>query len=103
MRIITPLDTASAEKGKPAMGMRKNPVDGAEMVFIPPGEFLMGTAGNAKHRRGNEMPQRTVHLDGFWIYRYPVTVAQFRRFAQETGYQFDWERREPSWKRPLVK
>src|SRR5262249_26676129 len=33
-----------------------------------------------------ERPEHKVHVDGFWIDRYPVTNADFRRFADETGY-----------------
>ena len=25
-------------------------------------------------------------VDGFWIDRHPVTVAEFRRFVEDTGY-----------------
>lgn len=34
----------------------------------------------------DELPQHQVCLDGFWMGRYEVTVGQFRRFVQETGY-----------------
>ena len=62
---------------------RRNPKDGAEMVWVPAGLFLMGTSGG----EGNpdEGPQRRIELDGYWIYRRPVTVAQYRRFCEETG------------------
>lgn len=70
-----------------------NPVDGAEMVLVPAGEFRMGlTAGQAQAycaRTGTDpsnvqimRPQRTIYLDAFWIYKKPVTYGQFRRFCQ---------------------
>lgn len=74
-----------------------NPKDGAEMVWVPAGEFLMGVtdefiASDEKEsgyqhydRWESEKPQRKVYLDGYWIYKYEVTVAQFRKFCQETN------------------
>lgn len=36
-------------------------------------------------------PRHQVHLPDYWIDRYPVTNAQFNRFAQETGFEHgDW-------------
>jgi len=34
-----------------------------------------------------ERPVHRVAVDGFWMDRHPVTVAQFRRFVKATGYQ----------------
>lgn len=51
------------------------------MVYIPPGEFLMGSESG----RENERPQRPVYLDGYEIDRYEVTNSQYRRFIQATG------------------
>jgi len=33
-----------------------------------------------------EAPVRQVAVDGFWIDRHPVTVGEFSRFVQDTGY-----------------
>jgi formylglycine-generating enzyme len=52
------------------------------MTWIPGGTFAMG----AEHFYPEESPVRRVSVDGFWIDRAPVTVAQFRRFATETRY-----------------
>jgi sulfatase modifying factor 1 len=61
-----------------------SPVDGAEMVYVPAGEFLMGTDG-AWGSTANEKPQHRVYLDAYWIDEMEVTVAQYRRFCQATG------------------
>lgn len=64
---------------------RKNPKDGAEMVWIPAGHFRMGTPfGEANP---DESPQRRIYLDGYWIYKYPVTVAQYRAFCEATDHK----------------
>ena len=52
------------------------------MVWIPGGEFLMGSSDFYPE----EQPVRRVAVDGFWMDRYPVTVADFRRFVKATGY-----------------
>jgi serine/threonine-protein kinase len=51
-----------------------NPIDGSEMVWIPPGPFVVGT----KKERA-ECP-------GFSLARFPVTNEQFRRFLVESEY-----------------
>jgi len=38
------------------------------------------------HHYPEEAPVHLVHVDGFWMDRYPVTNAQFRRFIEESGY-----------------
>ncbi len=73
-----------------------NAKDGAEMVLIPAGIFLMGTSEAAlsawlKSHRGDtrddyaaELPQRKVELDAYYIYKNAVTVAQYRAFCKAT-------------------
>lgn len=56
------------------MGILKRSTDGSEMVYIPAGEFLMGTS-----RYRNEKPEHVVYLDAYWIDRYEVTNAQYRQ------------------------
>src|SRR5262249_37785553 len=57
--------------------------DGAPMVFVPAGEFLMGSDNTAE----DEAPMHKVYLDGFYIDKHELTVAQYDRFVRETGYQ----------------
>jgi len=65
------------------------PKDGSEMVYIPAGDFIMGS--NDKNAPGNEQPAHRVYLDAFWIDRTEVTNAQFHRFVRETGYRSEDE------------
>ena len=53
-----------------------------EMVEIPPGTFTMGS----ERFYAEEQPVREVSVDGFEIDRGPVTVDQFTRFVEQTGY-----------------
>lgn len=52
------------------------------MVWIPGGEFLMGSEDFYPEER----PVHRVHVDGFWMDRYPVTADDFGRFADRSGY-----------------
>lgn len=90
-------------------GSRVNPKDGAKMVLIPAGEFLMGSSDadiaalrkaddekwdptmmvvpeNAfePKKYADEQPQRKVYLDAYYLYANEVTVAQYRKFCEAT-------------------
>ncbi len=54
----------------------------AAMKWIPGGTFGMGSADFYPE----EDPVHRVTVDGFWMDRHPVTVAEFRRFVTATGY-----------------
>jgi len=71
--------------------------DGKEMVLVPAGEFLMGTSQeqltDLKRRYGwdhewmrRETPQRRVHVEDFYIDKYPVTNAEYERFVDATDH-----------------
>lgn len=59
------------------------------MVWIPPGEFWMGTEEAAMI---DARPVHRVFVDGFWMDRTEVTNAQFRKFVEATGYETVAER-----------
>ncbi len=54
------------------------------MVWIPGGEFVMGSTDH--YAKPDEQPLHRVKLDGFWISRTPVTNKQFEEFVKATGY-----------------
>jgi serine/threonine-protein kinase len=56
------------------------PADEAVMVYVPAGEFEMGS-----NSYDDEQPVHTVALDGFWIDKHEVTNAQFAAFLNEKG------------------
>ena len=85
-------DTAPAPKRVEA-GI--NPTDGAETVWVPAGEFLMGSTDDEGVR--DERPQRKVYLDGYWMYKTEVTVAQYRKFCEATTREMP-EAPEWGWK-----
>jgi sulfatase modifying factor 1 len=55
------------------------------MVWIPGGEFMMGTASDLGWP--DEKPAHRVRVAGFWMDTTEVTNAQFREFVKATGYQ----------------
>ncbi len=57
----------------------KNPVDGADLVWVPDGSFIMGSSLTNDDASQGETQQVT--LSGYWMYMYPVTVAQYRAFC----------------------
>ncbi|GAA3887382.1 formylglycine-generating enzyme family protein [Gibbsiella dentisursi] len=81
---IPPASLAKACHAAPehtAIGRREG------MVWIPSGEFLMGS----EQFYPEERPVRRVQVAGFWIDPCPVTNAQFALFTNETGYITDME------------
>jgi formylglycine-generating enzyme required for sulfatase activity len=63
---------------------------GQSVVRVPPGPFLMGSDEDQDPQaHGVELPQHEMYVPGYWIGRYPVTVAQFRAFVEESGYEVD--------------
>ena len=87
---------------------------GGEMAFvwIEPGVFQMGSPSSESGRRDGEGPLHEVEISrGFWLGKYEVTVGQFRRFVEATGYDAgnrcwtyendDWEERSGlHWRNP---
>jgi len=69
------LETKTADV-LPKKAPRINAADGAEMLWIPAGDFIMGGLG------GNDA--HSVNLAGFWMYKLPVTVKQYRQFCAST-------------------
>ncbi len=71
-----------------------NKIDGAKLVWVPStrdtkgiairrGAFLMGSVAEKIER-----PIHPVELDGFWMYKYEVTVGQWKKFLKATGYKW---------------
>jgi formylglycine-generating enzyme len=58
------------------------------MVYFEGGKITIGS----NTRQNNESPAFEVDVDPFYIDKHPVTVAQFRKFIRETGYQTEADR-----------
>lgn len=92
-----------------------------EVLYIPPGKFMMGstpeekawatgieggaTPGTERESYEGEQPRPMQVKDGFWMGRTEVSVGQFKRFIEESGYVTDAEKPggetqvfDPEWK-----
>jgi sulfatase modifying factor 1 len=106
------MTSSAARAAKPTNGEAKV-VDlsgevGLEVVYIPAGEFKMGstaaekawatgieggaTPGTERESYEGAEPRSMRVEDGFWMGRTEVSVGQFRRFIEETDYVSDAEK-----------
>ncbi len=49
-----------------------------EMIWCPPGEFMMGSPDTEEGRCDDEILHRVTLTEGFWLGKYPVTQAQWK-------------------------
>lgn len=66
----------------------------AGMVYIPAGEFLMGSPGEPP--QANEAPAHRVRVDPFFMDETEVTNADFQKFVEATGFVTEAEKK-PDW------
>ena len=52
-----------------------------DTVFIPSGYFNMGSRSSSSDAEDDEKPRHTVYLDAFYIDKYEVTNAQYKKFV----------------------
>jgi len=104
----TPTVTEKAAAAQPAPGeVKVSEKDGMEQVYIPAGEFLMGStqeqadaaiqSGCEKKWIDSETPQHMVYLDGYWIDKTEVSNIMFSRFIDEKSYKTEAEEEGSGW------
>ena len=81
---------------------------GMELVWIPPGEFMLGSTpeerewanangGNPKWTKlEGERPRKVEMRPGFWLGRTELTVGQWKNFVNSTGYVTEAEKKGKS-------
>lgn len=88
------LSASNAASAKPAAKSVRDCANCPEVVPVPAGSFTMGASieeerrhGMSEANLGHSVPLHTVTFaKGFAMGKYPVTVAQFRMFVDETKY-----------------
>ena len=66
---------------------------GMKFTLIPAGEFMMGSDDSDPGASDDEKPRHRVQITRpFYLGTTPVTVGQFRRFVEATGYRTEAER-----------
>jgi formylglycine-generating enzyme required for sulfatase activity len=73
---------------EPSLGIGSTMIsqkDGMTLVYVPAGEFLMGSTDADGQASSDEKPQHKVTLDAFWIDRTEVTNAQYARCVATGG------------------
>jgi formylglycine-generating enzyme required for sulfatase activity len=82
---VAPSANPAKHADAPAAAENRNRQAAASgMVWVPPGEFTMGS--DAPDTWANEHPAHRVRIDGFWMDPTEVTNAQFAAFVADTGY-----------------
>ena len=76
----TPLPSATPSPSPTPMVV--NPIDEAALVYIPAGEFIMGSDQQVDpYFYGAEGPPHAITLKEYWIYRTEVTNAMYQQCA----------------------
>jgi formylglycine-generating enzyme required for sulfatase activity len=109
----------SKQKFQPYEVFQDSQSDGIKaprMVYLPGGTFKMGDIQGKGD--DSERPVHEVTLDAFAIGQYPMTVGEFRRFVEATGYPTEaeqqggayiWDHKKwdqkvnASWRNPYMK
>jgi formylglycine-generating enzyme required for sulfatase activity len=65
---------------------------GMKFVLVPPGTFTMGSPAPETGRKDDERQHKVTLTRGFYLGKHEVTVGQFRRFVEATGYETDAEK-----------
>jgi formylglycine-generating enzyme required for sulfatase activity len=83
-----PIDTNTPVSQMPEIGPTQvSAIDGMVMVFVPQGNFPMGSADSNNEADDGQKPQHTVFLEAFWIDRTEVTNEKYKLCADKGGCQ----------------
>lgn len=75
LEVIRPLITPTSEPTPIETMVRFK--DGKIMVYIPAGEFLMGSVETDRRADDDEKPLHSIYLDAFWIDKTEITNSQY--------------------------
>jgi len=79
--LVRLLRTSGLEPGD----RRTWPGDGRQMIWVPPGRFLMGRGRGDEEAGNDEQPARTISVRGLWLDRTEVTNAEYSQCVKAGG------------------
>ncbi|HWP49347.1 MAG TPA: SUMF1/EgtB/PvdO family nonheme iron enzyme [Candidatus Limnocylindrales bacterium] len=96
--VESPIQIETKSSDQPDMKLSRKVRTPEDMVFIPAGEATLGSSegeiNKIAQRQGvdpselaDEKPQRQVFLKGFFMDKYEVTNAQYKKFVDATGHK----------------
>ncbi|MBF0176809.1 MAG: SUMF1/EgtB/PvdO family nonheme iron enzyme [Magnetococcales bacterium] len=68
------------------------PVTGMPFIWVPGSRFMMGSQEDEVGRLPNEGPVHEVTLYGYWLAKYPVTFAQWKKVTDAESRNSPWSR-----------
>src|ERR1700690_1857813 len=68
---------------------------GMKFVWIPPGNFMMGSPKEEKHRNGNESQHKVTLTKGFYMGVSTVTQEQWKEIVEKNASAFAGEKTLP--------
>ena len=90
--LLALLALASAQAQTPALQLDLGGGVQMEMILVQPGSFTQGSPAGESGREPDEGPQRRVTITKpFYMAKFPVTRAQFARFAESTRFRTEAE------------
>jgi formylglycine-generating enzyme required for sulfatase activity len=88
--LICPIDLVTGGSASPPANPSPgdkwvSPTDGREMIWIPPGQLMMGSPAG-EPSRGTDEDQHSVQISqGFWMDTVEVTNAAYQKFVKANG------------------
>lgn len=95
---VTPVDASKPPQNASIGTSWTDPKSGIEFVFVPAGEFLMGSNDSDKDPINDEKPEHTNETTAYWIGKTEITNGQFRQFMDGKGYDMQSYWTEAGWK-----
>lgn len=83
-RFNADIDKPAHRSPQPAPGMADADPRTQDMVFVPAGEFVMGSIN--ENVSEDEKPAHSVFINSFYIDRHEVTNSQYQKFILATGH-----------------
>jgi formylglycine-generating enzyme required for sulfatase activity len=70
----------------------REPKSGIELILVEPGSFDMGSPPGEEGRNDDEVQHRVELTKAFYLDETEVTVGQWRRYADKSGYATEAEK-----------